>query len=88
MNKPKTDKSPQTPLKSHVYLFDMMAEKLGKRLEGAVIDGDITADQLVAGVYRCSACTKAEDCAARLPSEEDLQQPYEYCRNQALFAKV
>lgn len=75
-------------LKQHVYLFDMMAEKLGRNLEVAIIEEKIAPEEVVDAAFRCSDCAKAETCAASLPQAEKMQQPFDYCRNQALFARI
>lgn len=75
-------------LKQHVYLFDMMAEKLGRNLEVAIIEEKIAPEEVVEAAFRCSDCDKAATCAASLPQAGELKQPFEYCRNQALFARI
>lgn len=75
-------------LKEHVYLFDMMAEKLGKDLEVAVIEGEISPQEVVDAAFRCSDCAKASTCAAVLPAKKQLSTAFDYCQNTALFARV
>lgn len=75
-------------LKQHIYLFDMMAEKLGKDLEVAVIDEKIAPEEVVEAAFRCSDCAQASTCAAALPRAKNLDAPFDYCQNQALFARI
>lgn len=75
-------------LKQHIYLFDMMAEKLGKNLEVAVIDEKVAPEEVVEAAFRCSKCAKASTCAAALPQAETLKAPYDFCQNQDLFARI
>lgn len=82
------DQDPQNALNEHVYLFDMMADRLDVNLELAVLNGEISSDEIVEAVRRCSDCSQAVDCAARLPLETDLSKPFNYCRNRELFTDL
>jgi len=78
----------KTPLAPHVYLFDMMAERLDKNLAEAIVEEKLSADAIVEGVRRCSGCSRPEACAAMLPQDQDLKEPYSFCQNQELFSKI
>lgn len=73
-------------LKPHIYLFDLMAEKTGLDLEVAVVEGEITPEEIVEAAFRCSDCGKATTCAAALPKSDGLKEPFEFCRNRSFFA--
>lgn len=75
-------------LKRHIYLFDMMAEKLGRDLEIAVIDGKITPEDIVEASFRCSDCAKASTCETALPLASEMSKPFEFCRNTSLFEQL
>ncbi|UZD89824.1 DUF6455 family protein [Cognatishimia activa] len=75
-------------LKRHIYLFDMMAEKLGHDLEVAVIDGEISPEEIVEASFRCSDCAKSSTCEAALPLAREMSEPYDFCRNHALFERL
>jgi hypothetical protein len=81
-------KSKGRKLRSHVYLFDEMAEKLGKDLEMRVLEGRISSDEIVEAVHKCSDCQSAETCASQLPKEKGLKEAYGYCANRELFKKL
>lgn len=83
------DRSEKTEeLKPHIYLFDMMAEKLGDNLELAIVEGQIEAAEVVEAAFRCAACPQADTCAKELPKADTIEKPFAFCRNQALFSKV
>lgn len=75
-------------LEPHIYLFDMMAERLEKNLAAAVVEDKISTQEVLEGAFRCSGCAQAASCAAILPKTESLETPFRFCRNRALFAKL
>jgi|GEM_PF-4270129 len=75
-------------LSPHIYLFDEMAERLGKNLQLAVIEGKIDAEDIVEGVIRCGTCKRADVCAAHIAEVLDSKEPFDFCQNKDWFSEL
>ncbi len=73
----------------HSELFNRMAAVTGTDLSDALVDGRLHAHQLPTAIWRCTACTEAEDCTRWLDdhAEGSVDTP-EYCRNRDLLAQL
>ncbi len=70
----------------HADLFEAMIDKMGVRKK--VFDLPDTPAVLRRANMRCLSCGSADACEAWLETETAAEQPPEYCRNKALFARL
>lgn len=73
-------------LRRHAGLLDDMANAQGIDLEEAALSGILTIPNIEDAVFRCTSCTRADDCSVWLKAQGELApMAPNYCRNTAMF---
>ena len=76
-------------IKHHAGLMDDMAGAVGVDMEEAMLEGQLTMDQLNDAVLSCTGCSNPENCAHWLEAQTDTAEATpEYCRNGGMLSRL